>query len=99
VTDLGCVDPSLTTVAFEVAIEVERGPTTRPLARDGQGKRATDGHLAGASRAAGLNGTVALVNYTVSNLPPAGFTWFVAAPIGPWLLWQGWKTSPRPLPS
>ena len=87
--DVGGAGPSGPTVKFAVPTAVERGATTClwlvPSVVTGlpaQGKQKRFARV----KAAELEQVIA---YTLSNLAPDGFTWNVAQPPNPWLVWYG----------
>lgn len=94
--DLGGVGSSpATTVEFKNAVVVHAGTTSRAWLWTASIKGLPANSSQKRSARLALGKVEQYVEYTVTNLSPEKFTWSVAAPGAPWLVWFGYPNTQR----
>lgn len=94
ITDLGGLDSGSTVVTFaSPAVEAARGTTSRAWLVTAQVKDLPLNAVQKRFARLKVGNAEQQVEYLVTNQSPATFTWAVAAPPSPWLVWHGfWST-------
>jgi hypothetical protein len=93
--DLGGVGTTDTTVDFEKPVAVDVSTTSRAWLWTARIKNLPTNSSQKRSARLAFGKIEQYIEYTVTNLPPAAFTWSVAVPGIPWLVWFGYPGTQR----